>query len=399
MPQYDSDIAKLIGLQEEQPTMDCEAFWQCHNAYVVKSANAVRLPFFYPVYRWQDFYAFSPLPLLLKKGYLGIEPAVEGYLRGTKGDVMPPGLFVDPEIERIGGPPELTRTISQPDDFAEKMASAMQQDIEEIESRNPGKTNVILCGGKDSLNLLLLKWQHPTIVYSAAPNFQLVRQFVVDNRLDFEVFELQDKADPVLQTREIVEACCTVDLANWRWAGHLRGIAQSLDFQVIFWKGQFADAVLTDYWRSYTSSYSPFHRVAKKAYKRAARILPRVVTALPDRITLADFRRSIWERGAVMQGAHMGALRSITNCLFVSGYHGPQTSQVWLSGDLPRLTKGDLRPAIGRVLAGREVIYPAQNPSPPQSSFRQNLRSIEMLVTACEALGIAVSSDLSNPLK
>lgn len=383
-------ISKAMERVEELEVLDCQAFWQRHDSWLIRSPRVERPSFFYPVYRFGNSYSFSPLPLILKKGYLRIDPRSEEYLRHTKGDVTPPEFFIDPEIERIGGPPVLTRTLRDRQDFCQKMAIAMQDDITEIEERNSGKTNIVLCGGKDSLNLLLLNWRNPTIVYSAAPNFSLVRKFVSDNQLDFDVFELKEKGDDGLKSREVIEACCMVNLENWRWASHLRQIARSHDFQAVFWKGQFADAVLTDYWRSYTSSFSRPRRILKKIYKRAARNLPVAVTAIPDLITLADFRSSIWQRGAVMQGAHMGALRSITDCLFVSAYHGPRSAQVWLSADLPNLTPGDMRPEIGRILLGREVNYPTENPSPPASPFRKNLRSIEALEVACNALGITV---------
>lgn len=384
------ELLEISKRQKEMDVLNCEVFWQNHDVYVVKAAQVILPPFFYPIYQWQDFYAFSPLPLLLKKGHLTIGYRGEDYLQRTKGDVTPPEMFIDPDIRRIGGSPMLTREHRDPQAFTEMMAVAMQADIYEVESRNPGKTNIILCGGKDSLNLLLLVWKNPTIVYSAAPNFQLVRQFVVDNQLDFEVRELLDQSDNTLLSREIIEAFGMVNLANWRWASHLRQIARMLDHQAVFWKGQFADAVLTDYWRSYTSGFSKPRKTLKKVYKRMARLLPSILTAIPDHITLLDFRRSIWERGAVMQGAHMGALRSITDCLIVSAYHGPRTSQTWLAADLPMLTQIDLRPAIGRILAGREVTYPAENPAPPPSSSRQNLRSVEALVSACDDFGIPV---------
>ncbi len=390
VPTLNTELLEIGTRQKEINVLNCEVFWQVHDAYIVKAAQVILPPFFYPIYQWQDLYSFSPLPLLLKKGHLAIGSLGEGYLRHTKGDATPPGMFIDPDIRRVGGPPALTRQHREPQVFVEMMAKAMQADIDEVERRNPGTTNVILCGGKDSLNLLLLAWKNPTIVYSAAPNFQLVRQFVIDNRLNLEVRELLDHTDSTLRSREIIEAFGMVNLANWRWAGHLRQIAQTLDYQAVFWKGQFADAVLTDYWRSYTSGFSKPRRTLKKVYKKIARLLPAIVTAIPDHITLLDFRRSIWERGAVMQGAHMGALRSITNCLFVSAYHGPRTSQTWLAADLPMLTQIDLRPAIGRILAGREVTYPGENPAPPLSASRQNLRSVDALVGACEDFGIPV---------
>jgi hypothetical protein len=86
----------------------------------------------------------------------------------------------------------------------------------------------------------------------------------------------------------------------------------------------------------------------------------------------------------------MGFLRSITDCLVLSAYHGPETAEVWLSADLPRVARGDLRPAIGRHLAGREIWYPETNPSPPASTFRRGWRDLDRFREAIAEFGIEV---------
>ncbi len=376
--------------EEHRDILDVEAFWQVHGPHVVQAGAVSGTPFFYPVYRWRDFHSFSPFPLLQRKGNLNVDPAAEADLRGSRRDITPPHLFLDRDIRRIGGPPEMRPSITDRDVFARAMAAAMQADRDAVEAANPGKTNIVLCGGRDSLNILLLKARNPVVAYSAEPNLPLVRDFVRDNGLDIPVHRLEDRDDPALRPREIAEACGLVDLVHWKWTAQLREIAAEHGHQAVFWKGQFADAVLTDYWRSYTARPSRAYRFLRRAYRRAARHMPSAVSAMGDRHVLRDFRGAIWERGAVMQGAHMGFLRSITNCLFVSAYHGPQTSAAWLAADLPRITGGDLRPAIGARLAGRSVAYPRTNPAPPASTFRAGLRNMAALESALQEHGIAV---------
>lgn len=374
--------------------LDVEALWRTATPHsLFEAKQIVGKPTFYPLYRAGNLYSFSPFPLITHKGYLRIDSEVARYLETTKGDISPPGMFIDQDIERVGGEADFESRISTSQAFYEAMATALQADITEIEAANPGTTNVILCGGKDSLNLLLLSWANPTIVYSAQPNYPLVRKFVADNKLPFEVFELSPRTDAELQIREIAEACGMVSLANWRWTAHLKAIAEEFSGRAIFWKGQVADALLTDYWRSYTSNYSRYYRLARKAYKRVARHSPSWLTALPDRIVMRDLRRSLWERAAVGQGAHMGMLRSITGCLFLSAYHGPRTTNVMLSGNYNRLAKvGDLRPGIGATLLGRKVNYPSSNPAPGELSGRANLRTLNALVEAYRSFGVPVRS-------
>jgi hypothetical protein len=370
--------------------LDCAAFWRAHGPYVVRAGQVVNPPFFYPLYRWQDLHSFSPLPLILRKGSLDVNPEAEAILRHPRGVVSPPVPFIDRDIQRLGGPPDMTPAIRDRDVFVEAMAEAMQADWTEVEAANPGKVNVVLCGGRDSLNLLLLKSVNPVVAYSAEPNCPLVREFVARNGLDIPVHRLEDRDEPALRDREIVEACGLIDLQHWRWTAHLAKIAAEHGHRAVFWKGQLADAFLTDYWRSYTAHPSRTYGYLKRGYRKAARRWPALALPALDRAVLRDFRRSLWLRGASMQGSHMGFLRSITDCLFVSGYHGPRTARVWLSGDYPALTGEDMRPAIGARLAGRAVAYPGENPAPSPSAFRAGLRGMAPLEQALGRLGIAV---------
>jgi hypothetical protein len=63
----------------------------------------------------------------------------------------------------------------------------MCADISLIKAGQPEFTNILLCGGKDSLSLSLLPWKNPVIVARAPPNYDLVRAFMADNYLSFDV--------------------------------------------------------------------------------------------------------------------------------------------------------------------------------------------------------------------
>lgn len=385
------DIVECLERETIMETISERDIWESHGSYLYRAKTFVGDPFFYPVFRWRDYYSFSPFILLLKKGSLNLNSEFMRSLNNACGDVALPGNLIDSDIERIGSPPRLERTIKNDEEFAAVMAAAMQKDVERLERLNMGKTNVILCGGKDSLNLLLLNWQNPVIVYSAEPNYPLVRQFVESNGLGFETKCLLDIRNDELIKREISEAFCLVELENWKWCGHLTQISNELNKNAVFWKGQFADAFLTDYWRSYTSSTNRLYRLFRRIYRKAAHVAPLLFDPLLSGIAIADYRKSIWERGAVLQGAHMGFLRSITDCLFVSGYHGPETAKVWTSADLRCVTGRDIRPLIGRVLAGKEVQYPFENPSPPASEFRKGRRTVEAFSEAVQSFGVKIS--------
>ena len=369
---------------------DTYAFWTRHDVDIIEAGHHIGEPFFYPVYRSGSAYSYSPLRLLQHTGRFEPNAQAVRALQNPHQDISDPDLFIDANITRIGAPPKLTGNRKAIPCYVTAMSEAMQADIAEIEARNAGYTNFILCGGRDSLNMLLANWKNDVVVLSAAPNFVLVQEFVKRNKLGYEVIELMDipPSDDEL-IREVAEACTLVELENWKWGTHLKQLAALVDRKAIFWKGQFADAVLTDYWRSYTYRSNRAVKFAKKVWRRTARVLPGSVTYLPDQLFLEDFRRSIWKRGAVGQGAHLGFLRSITDCLCQSAYHGPRCAAVWLDADLRVLAKRDLRHKIGEELHGGAVWYPSTNPSPPNSELRRNRRDLERFKQALSQLSIA----------
>lgn len=389
---YSGKVVKMASLPplrlRKQAVLDTSDFWMQHDVDIVQAERHSGTPFFYPIYKCGDAYSYSPFALLRHKGQFTPNPEALADILDPRNDVSLPDLCIDTEITRIGGPPQLGTGRRDIPDYIDAMARAMQADITAVEARNPGYTNYILVGGRDSLNLLLADWQNPVVVLSAAPNFDLVQTFVAQNGLGFEVRELTDTPPENGLDREIAEACLMVDLTNWKWAPDLVQLAQDVDHKAIFWKGQFADAVLTDYWRSYTYRRPGYVKFAKKVWRRAARVLPNLISYWPDQLFLEDYRQSIWHRGAVGQGAHLGFLRALTGCLCVSAYHGPQTAQVWLDADLRLLAQQDLRPQIGEALLGRTVNYPASNPSPPASEFRAGLRSLATFETASHRFGL-----------
>jgi len=364
------------------------SLWTRHGSYIFQCADLKDDLNFYPIYRHGDLYSFSILPLIAAKGGLALndEFVRANLLDGS--DVALPNPTIDRDIIRLGGPAVFDQSITDWATFISTFADAISCDIDEVCAANPGKTHVILCGGKDSLNILLADWKAPVIAYSAEPNFPLVRQFVADNGIDIEVRRLDDIDPGDGLAREIAEAACMVDLSNWKWTAHLKQISDDLDHQVVFWKGQVADAFLTNYWRSYTSSRSEPYKFFKKACRKVAKTAPGLVDPIFAKRAIADMEQAVWQRAGVGQGAHLGFLRSICNALFLSVYHGPRAYDVMRRVNFQALSHEDIRPAIGAALLGREVRYPTENPAPPASSFRTGLRTVDQFTGALKTLGI-----------
>ncbi|SER49417.1 hypothetical protein SAMN04490244_101255 [Tranquillimonas rosea] len=368
--------------------------WTRHDALIYRSPRPpVINSSFYPVYQYNDLYSVSILPLIHHIENPSIDPNFRSNLENGFDDVCRPNPTAISEIQRLVGNVRFTNEERSPTTFLRRLAEAMQADVDTIESANPGKTNVILCGGKDSLNLLLLRWSNPTIVLSADPNFALVQKFVEDNALGLEVQRLNDKEDQSLKNTEIAEAGCQVNHGSWKWTPAIKQVSDNFEKNVVFWKGQLGDVYLTSNWRQYSDSRSVLYKKFRVLYRRGGDKFP-TARKLGDLVfapsTVKRLERSIVNRGAVLQGSHMGFLRSICDCLFVSAYHGPQTTSVLHSMHLPSLIGEDIRPALGREIFGQEVAYPTKNPGPPRSTFRTNWRSISGFKEAMQVHGVTI---------
>lgn len=363
-----------VAASDEPPltkSLTEQDLWGRHGKLIHRASEFLGRPSFYPVYRYQDYYSYAVLPLIIKKGSLKVNSAAEALATSRGFLYAATNETIDREITRIGGPVEGKNTLRNPKEYAERIAVALRKDIETAETANPDCTNIILCGGRDSLNLLLLPWRNPTIVVSARPNFELVRTFIQENGLKLELTELEDPMDAAVIEHEIMENACRHDLQHARWGAHLCSIAKQRENQVIFWKGQVADAFATPKWMVLTDPPGGWAAVWRKVYKRMVPWVPaRARLSISRKLLESAFRRTIWERCAMWQGSHVSLLRAITGCLTLSAYHGSEMNKVFAEVDLPRAVTYDIRPAVGMHLLGRSPVYPDQNPSPMLSSFR-----------------------------
>lgn len=364
--------------------------WSKHGVMVWEAENFTSKPFFYPVYRYKNYYSYSYLNLVLLKGTVTFEKdfvpkmSQESYVNAFASDV------IDSEIAKIGGPHRDGKSICSKDQYASVIAEALRKDINDIEKLNQGYTNYVLCGGKDSLNLLLLPWNNKVKALSADPNFPLVKEFVENNNLGIEVIKLYDIADDYLLNQEVLEAFGRMDLSHWRWGGHLKEIAEKENGKLIFWKGQLADVYMAEKWLTYNYPSTKFRMNSQKIYKRLRHFLPLFVRDKVEHSLQKLAINTAWQRGSVMQGAHVAFIRQISDCLVLSAYHGPAMRNVLQEADLSKVANVDMRNMIGEKLLGRVVIYPGENPSPPPSIKRNGLTGFSLLKKQLEEGGIKV---------
>ncbi len=370
--------------------------WSGPGPLVWRAARFEGRPAFYPVYHREDRYSWSPLALLVEAGAL--EPDAEVLDAAAADDFLYYSGWgsVDRRIRRVGGPlvhaPGSEGALRDPDELAGALAGALRADLAAAEARNPEMAPVVLVGGRDSMNLLLLPWRTPPLVVSAEPNFPLVREFVRRNGLGLEVRRLDDPRDEAVLDREILENACRADLRHYRWGAHLCALARELEGRAVFWKGQVADALTTPYWK--TLCHPPRGPVAtgQKVYARLDRFVPGALRRRVARSYLEPkLLRTLWIRCAMFQGSHMGLIRGLTGALVLSAYHGPAVVRLWQRVRFEEAVPCDIRPRVGRALLGREVCYPEANPSPPESAFRRGLAHPRHFLPRLEKAGISIS--------
>lgn len=370
-----------------------DKMWSTHGTTIWRANRFIKLPHFYPVYRYNDLYSFSPLSLIVHKGVLRMNHEVIRTVSKPDLPYFSGAETIDREIRRIGGPLKPGFSIKRAEEYAKQIADAMRLDILSAESNNPGLSNIILCGGKDSLNMLLLPWKNPVLVASAPPNHKLVEEFMMRNGLKFDLVELRDDNSSLIDA-EILADCCRINLQHCRWGHHLKEISQAVNGKCIFWKGQLGGQIMTDRdWRAYpnppetgsTTLSGLFAILGGRGQYRFAPFLEKAG------ITQRCFFKNLWYRGAMWQGAHMSIIRSLTNALVLSAYHGPAMRRVLSAVDLHNAVKDDIRPMVGRYLLGGEVTYPSENPGPPLASIRKGISGWEPFLKALTHAGIPFS--------
>ena len=390
---YLDHIKERVKSPKETKILTEDMMWQHHGPLVWKADQFDGTPRFYPVYKYEGYYSFSLLALIILKGTLKINPAAERLANQNKFNILDQGLLIDLDIERLGGALKFSKKITNCDEYSRKLVDALKQDIKEIEEINNGFTNVIMCGGKDSLNLLLLPWKNPVIAVSAQPNYPLVCDFVRANNLNIEVRPLEDSYSEEYLHEEIVELCCRVDSVHWRWAHHLRKIAKEYSGKLVIWKGQIGDAFMGPRWKTYIHPEVQPDLFLCKIYKKISAYLPNFITIYFGRKISARVEKTLWAKAAISQGAHMGFIRAITDSLVLSAYHGKHVQKVVMDVSLEHAVQKDIRMKIGELIVGKAVRYPSENPSPPLSDIRNDAHRPDHLVELMKEYGIKVVSN------
>ena len=353
--------------------------WTTPEVGVWEAEGVEHQPFFYPLYQHGNLYSHSPLPLILNKGYIAPNMKYENKIRVARRAGVPyvsSNETIDEEIVRVGKPLRSLYEITGEDALVDAVTSAMVSDIRNVEDRFPGYTNLILCGGKDSLNLLLLPWENPVRALSAKPEHPLVQEFIHRNGLPYHVRELRNEGD--CRSMAVLANCGRCDPDTINWLPELRQETRQHKHKVIVWMGSMADAWLTPGWRRY---YVHAHRWARlqRVYKKRSGAFA----------TQRRFTNTSYFRGAMWQGVCHSVMQTVLGVPVLSGYHGPAISDVQRRVCLRGAVRRDIRPVIGARLASSDVWYPRDTTGPGRALKRKLNRSEEFFHVLAD-IGIEV---------
>ena len=340
---YIDRVKKRVEHPEIVSVLSQDMMWQKHGVTIWQAEKFEGTPTFYPVYNYKDYYSYSLLALIVKKGFLNLNRQAYDIAKSEGFEISSNETLIDNDIKRIGGATRFGNEICDADEYCVKLAEAMKKDISLIEELNPGFTNVILCGGKDSLNMLLVPWKNPVVVYSAQPNFPLVQGFVKDNELPFEVRELKDPTSEEHLQDEVAELCCRMNSRHWRWAMHVRQISEDYSNKIIIWKGQLGDRFFNPSWKTYIYPESQPKLFLCMVYKKLSPLLPLSLDKWIGEKIIKDVGQTHWNKGSIAQGVHMGFMRALADCLVVSSYHGKNVMEAFSRVSLPDVVQSDIR--------------------------------------------------------
>lgn len=365
---------------ERRDALTTADVWSRGGFAVFSSPRLVDAPSFYPIYRMGDLWSHSPLGLMAHAGSVDIDREFAARVGHGERRYWSGPRTIDRRIARVGAPRVSTRTLHDREEFVVRLADALRADVAAAEARHPGHVNMVLCGGRDSLNLLLLPWKNPVLVLSGAPNHALVRQFMADHGLSLPLRELPDERRDLLDA-EILANGCRLDLQHCRWSAELRAIVAEHGGRAILWKGQLGDSLLTAKWRVYT------HPAKARRIVR----LPIARRMMSHALLQGYFWWSQHNRGGMWQGTHMSLLRDLTGALVLSSYHGEAVSDLLAQADLASTHTEDLRPLLGERLAGGPVRYPLTNPGPRVSEFRADVSGVQRFMEVARSAGLRVT--------
>lgn len=235
-------------------------------------------------------------------------------------------------------------------EFVTKSATHIIEFINTIEKQFPDYHHIARVGGMDSQLLLLApKISDNWHVFSAEPNYPIVKNFVEENKISVQNIFRHDNQNEETEAdlkRKLICSDLRTDPRHLRWYPTLEQLVDRFNGKVIFWCGTEGDTIY-----SYHADYQAKER---KAY-----------------FNLHQSRAANW------QSVTHQVTKNYTGAAALSPYHSEDIwSDLYRHYDPSMINKGtDLRYNLGEELAGRSVKWPSSNPGPAPYTYNQKVNS------------------------
>lgn len=246
--------------------------------------------------------------------------------------------------------------VNSKNELINKSIYYLKKFVNKIEKDFPSYNHIVMTGGKDSQIILLIpklnndRWH----IFSAEPNYQLVKQWIEVNRIkinnNFIHNNLNEESHEDFKGK-ILCGDLYSDPRHIRWMPTLKKIANKFDNKCIFWIGTAADAIY--------KYYSPFHAYGKRNFFKVHRI-----------------------RVASWQGNYHQIFKNFVGSPLLSPYHSEEIwRELYQHLDPSIIRKNtDLRVEIGEKLFGSSIKWLDKNPGPGPYKYNYDFKLYDTYV-------------------
>lgn len=240
------------------------------------------------------------------------------------------------------------RSLSDPNRYLDLAANLLREEISDIESRFPDRKHIVLVGGKDSQLICLVPKLNPKnwYIFSAEPNFPIVRDWISENNIDIGGLFRHDGRNDESQDdfeRKLICSDLYSSPVHIRYLPTLEKITQSLGSNCILWVGA----------------------MPRGASFFDGRVHERELGSRTDTDFSTRFFRYHLEQFPYWQGnitqTYANFLKQPVFCPY---YMKRILNGVFAHLDPTALESRDYRSEIGERLAGKPVVWPSANPGP-----------------------------------
>ena len=122
---YIDEIRRKIRSPEVVSILTEDMMWSRHETLMWQADKFAGDPYFSPVYKWENYYSYSLLALIIKKENLNLNADAYKKVKDPHFLSLYSHDIIDKDIKKIGSPLKNNQSISDPKEYMVKVAAAM----------------------------------------------------------------------------------------------------------------------------------------------------------------------------------------------------------------------------------------------------------------------------------